>query len=62
MTSGMDKPTRLPIILQRHDQLKHFSNNGPVTKLVALLLLKLPAILMAAGSLAVGLAKINGWL
>jgi hypothetical protein len=37
-----------------HDRLKHFKNDGPGTRLLALFLEKLPAILAAAGALCAG--------
>ncbi len=59
----MDSPNPRPqLVIQQADHLRHFSREGPLVKLAALLLILLPAILTAAGLLAFAVLKIAGFL
>jgi hypothetical protein len=58
----MDKttPTRRQRVLLP-DHMRYFSREGPVVKLIALLICKLPALFAAAGAAFVVGAKAFGW-
>ena len=46
-----DRRPSTPIKVQFPDELKHFSRDGPVVRLLALLICRMPKIILAFGSL-----------
>jgi hypothetical protein len=54
------KPTRR-VSVQLPDPMRYFSREGPVVKLLALLICKLPALFAAAGTAFLVGAKAFGW-
>lgn len=55
------KPTYRRITFTLRDPLRHFSRDCPGVKLSALLICKLPAIIIAAGCLVAGIGRAKGW-
>jgi hypothetical protein len=54
------KPSRR-VSVQLPDPMRHFSREGPVVKLIALLICKLPALFASAGAALVVGGKAFGW-
>jgi hypothetical protein len=54
------KPVR-SIRIELPDQMRHFSRNGPVTKLLALLICTLPRLVAASAAMAAALGRLIGW-
>ena len=49
------------VTVQLSDPMRHFSREGPVTKLVALLICKLPALIASTGAVIAAVLKVFGW-